>query len=101
VPRVLSGSLAITIARVDAAAGTRIDCLRGLLWVTEAGGDDDIVLNAGESYPIARAGIAVVQGLREEALVALRAPAERHGESLLATWLAWLWGHGAAREVPR
>ena len=62
------------IVPVKDAVGTRIDCLRGRIWITEHRSTGDIVLEAGESYEISRGGIAVVQALRE-ALVALRAPA--------------------------
>ena len=58
---------------VEDAVGTRIDCLRGRIWITELGCTDDIVLEAGESYEIARVGVAVVQALHE-AVVVLCAP---------------------------
>src|SRR5438552_2643960 len=45
------------------AVGARIDCLGGRIWITEEGGTDDIVLEAGESFDVARAGVAVVQAL--------------------------------------
>jgi hypothetical protein len=62
------------IVPVEDAIGTRIDCLRGRIWITEQRSTGDIVLEAGESYQISRGGVAVMQALRE-ALVALRAPA--------------------------
>jgi hypothetical protein len=62
------------IVPVEGVAGTRIDCLRGRIWITERRSTDDIVLEAGESYVTSRSGVAVVQALRE-ALVGLRAPA--------------------------
>ena len=62
------------IVPVKDAVGTRIDCLRGRIWITEHGSIDDIVLEDGESYVISRGGIAVVQALRG-ALIGLRAPA--------------------------
>lgn len=62
------------IVPVENATGTRIDCLRGRIWITEQGCAGDTVLEAGQSYDIARDGVAVVQALRE-ALVAFCAPA--------------------------
>jgi len=58
---------------VEDAVGTRIDCLRGRIWITELGCTDDIVLEADESYEIERDGVAVVQALRD-AVVVVRAP---------------------------
>ena len=51
--------------------GARIDCLGGRIWITEEGGTDDIVLEAGESFDAACAGVAVVQALTK-ACFALR-----------------------------
>ena len=79
------------------AEGTRIDCLRGRIWITEHRSTGDIVLEAGESYEISRGGIAVVQALRE-ALVALRAPAvTQAGAGLAARFRAALEPVGFAR----
>jgi hypothetical protein len=49
------------------AVGARIDCLSGRIWITEERSTDDIVLEAGESFDITCAGVAVVQALREVA----------------------------------
>ena len=61
------------VVPVEHAMGTRIDCLRGRVWITERDCTQDIVLEAGQSHEISRSGAAVVQALRD-ALVALRAP---------------------------
>lgn len=82
------------IVPVEDAAGTRIDCLRGRIWITERGSTDDIVLEAGESYVTSRGGVAVVQALRE-ALVGLRAPAVRQAGAEIATWVERLWSQWA------
>jgi Protein of unknown function (DUF2917) len=81
------------VVPVEGIAGTRIDCLRGRIWITERGSTDDIVLEAGEWYITSRSGVAVVQALRE-ALVGLRAPAVRHAG---ATWVERLWSQWAAQ----
>jgi Protein of unknown function (DUF2917) len=65
------------------AGRTRIDCLRGRIWITEHRSTGDIVLEAGESYELSRDGVAVVQALRD-ALVALWAPAEPRVGGLVA-----------------
>ena len=62
------------VVPVEDAAGARIDCLRGWIWITEHGAPGEVVLKAGEAYEIARGGAVVVQALRE-AIVAVRPPA--------------------------
>ncbi len=85
------------IVPVRNAVGTRIDCLRGRIWITEHRSTGDIVLEAGESYEISRGGVAIVQALRE-ALVALRAPAvTKAGVALAARFRAALEPVGFAR----
>jgi hypothetical protein len=81
---------------VKEAMGTRIDCLRGRIWITERGGNEDIVLEAGQSYEISRGGVAVVQALRD-ALVALRSPAVPQVEAGLAARVTQLWSPSAER----
>lgn len=87
------------IACVKAPAGTRIDCLRGCVWITECGARDDIVLRPGEWLVILRGGITVMQGLREGALVGLRAALIDGSESRRTTRLERLWHRWAAREA--
>ena len=78
------------IVPVKNAMGTRIDCLRGRIWITEGGDNEDIVLEAGQSHEISRRGVAVVQALRD-ALVALRSPAVPQVEAGLAARVTQLW----------
>jgi hypothetical protein len=78
------------ILSLEDAAGARIVCLRGRIWVTEYRSPGDVVLEAGESYEVSpRAGVAVVQALRE-AVVALRAPAasatRAKRKSMISAW---------------
>ncbi|HEY3181054.1 MAG TPA: DUF2917 domain-containing protein [Casimicrobiaceae bacterium] len=86
------------IVPVEDAMGTRIDCLRGRIWITERECAGDIVLKAGQSYEISCGGVAVVQALREEALVAFRAPAVPRAEVGFATRVERLWSSWAALE---
>ena len=72
---------------VHVAVGARIDCLGGRIWITEEGGIDDIVLEAGESFDIACAGVAVVQALRRAVFV-LRVPAVPQPTARLAAQVA-------------
>lgn len=82
------------ITSVQVGAGSGIDCVRGRIWITEQGGTDDIVLEAGDSYEFARSGVAVVQALRE-AMVGLRAPELRCGDGIAAR-LVRFWRRSAA-----
>jgi hypothetical protein len=82
------------IVPVEDAAGTRIDCLRGRIWITEHRSTGDIVLEAGQSYEVSRDGVAVVQALRE-ARITLCAPAMsplRPGlaKLVVALWSRWI-----------
>lgn len=84
------------IVPIKDAAGARIDCLRGRIWITEHESTDDIVLEAGKSYQISRGGNVVVQALRK-ALVGLQAPAVPQAGAGLAAWIEQLW---SGRAVP-
>ena len=86
------------IVPVENARGTRIDCLRGRIWITEQGCAADIVLEAGQSYDISRDGAAVVQALRE-ALVAFRAPAVPQTGAWVAVRIERLLSPWAVREA--
>ena len=47
----------------DPRAGSRIECVAGGLWITQAGDERDIVLRAGQTFVPAREGRVVVQAL--------------------------------------
>lgn len=49
--------------RVVRAAGLRIDCLGGKIWITVAGETADIFLMAGESYRITGQGLALIESI--------------------------------------
>jgi Protein of unknown function (DUF2917) len=85
------------VVPVGNGVGTRIDCLRGRIWITEGGCAGDSVLEAGQSYEISRVGVAVVQALREEALVAFLAPAVPRAGAGLAARIERFWSPWAAR----
>jgi hypothetical protein len=79
------------IVPVADAQGTRINCLRGRLWITQHRSIDDVVLEAGESCEISRPGVTLVQALAD-ARVALHAPAALRASAGLAPRLRQLWG---------
>lgn len=64
------------VLSVAATRGTRVNCLNGVLWLTEDHDSRDIVLEAGRGHAVARRGQAVVQAL-EAARVAIDAPRVR------------------------
>ena len=47
--------------RLKNAAGTRVRCLRGTIWITVASEADDVFLGAGQSYLIRRNGLSLVE----------------------------------------
>lgn len=83
------------IVPVADALGTRINCLRGRIWITQHRSIDDVVLEAGESCEISRPGVALVHALAD-ALVALHAPAAPRASAGLAPRLRLLWDRLAA-----
>src|SRR5574341_851060 len=58
---------------VQDAAGARVVCLQGDVWITEEGDGGDVVLEAGRSLNLSRNGCTVVQALHD-ARVALETP---------------------------
>jgi hypothetical protein len=46
------------------AAGARLRCTRGSLWLTQDGGGRDIVLTPGECFTIERDGMTLVCALK-------------------------------------
>lgn len=47
--------------RLNDAAGTRVRCLRGTVWITVANEPDDVFLGSGQSYLISRNGLSLVE----------------------------------------
>ncbi|NTV71772.1 MAG: DUF2917 domain-containing protein [Azonexaceae bacterium] len=47
--------------RLTDAAGTRVRCLRGTIWITVANEPDDVFLESGQSYLISRDGLSLVE----------------------------------------
>lgn len=47
--------------RLNDAAGTRVRCLQGTIWITVANEPDDVFLGSGESYLISRNGLSLVE----------------------------------------
>jgi hypothetical protein len=86
------------IVSMEDAAGARIDCVRGRVWITEYRSTGDVILEPGESYELSQNGAAVVQSLRE-ACVAIRFPAPISATTELAAQVRHLWAPLAPKEA--
>ena len=53
------------IRRVAAPIGRRVECVSGVLWVTQDGDRRDIVLEAGEAFDFDRAEGVLISALQE------------------------------------
>jgi hypothetical protein len=54
--------------------GTRIECRRGCVWLTEDGVPGDIVLEPGDCWAVSRSGGVLVQALHEAAFAVRELP---------------------------
>ena len=52
-----------SLYRIADGKGHKVLCLRGAIWLTQEGDRRDIVLTAGESFTLDRAGLAVLYAL--------------------------------------
>jgi len=71
------------------AAGVRLRCTRGSLWLTQEGGGQDIVLAPGECFTIERDGLTLVSALKEGSVLIASAPS-RQVRNIGAWMLCWL-----------
>ena len=53
---------------VRGAAGRTVHAHEGLVWITEEKAAEDILLRAGESFRLARPGLAVVEAFRDASI---------------------------------
>lgn len=67
-------------------------CVRGQIWITEENGNEDIVLNAGESHRLTRPGRTVVQSLGQCEGAQCRLVLARSPRGLLTLLRHWLPG---------
>jgi len=61
-----AGEISLTargIHRIEDGAGTLIECLSGVLWITQNGDQRDITLEGGQRFWLDRDGLAIVYGL--------------------------------------
>jgi hypothetical protein len=60
------------------AAGARVVCVTGALWLTQEGREEDVVLAPGESLRVSNGGLTVVTALRGSEVLVLQPRASRH-----------------------
>ena len=51
------------VHRIEDGAGSLIECLSGVLWITQNGDQRDITLERGQRFWLDRDGLAIVYGL--------------------------------------
>jgi Protein of unknown function (DUF2917) len=71
------------------AAGARLRCTRGSLWLTQEGGGQDIVLTPGECFTVEHDGLTLVSALEDGSALIAWAPT-RHMRNIGAWILSWL-----------
>lgn len=69
------------VIRLYDSAGTRVECVRGALWITQHGDREDHFLAASDALILDRPGLALIQA-REPSEVILHEPAPRPSLSL-------------------
>lgn len=72
---------------LEDALGTQVSCLRGALWLTQEGQEDDVVLESGDSIALSSNGVTLVTALRESEVQVQEGPAGHPRLRRLASWL--------------
>jgi hypothetical protein len=57
-----------TILRLRGDLGTTVTARAGWVWITEQDSPRDVVLMAGESFTLARSGLALVEAFRDASI---------------------------------
>jgi hypothetical protein len=52
------------VVLIRKAAGARVVCLSGALWLTQEGREEDVILGPGESFRVSSEGLTLVTALR-------------------------------------
>lgn len=59
--------------------GEKLSCVRGVVWITQAGNPEDIYLHEGETFEISATGSILIQGMVESRLKITRGRRMGHG----------------------
>jgi hypothetical protein len=65
------------VHRVSAPKGRRVECLGGVLWVTQDGDRRDIILEAGDAFDFDRAQGVLISALQDATYLLLESGATR------------------------
>ncbi|MBX9591092.1 MAG: DUF2917 domain-containing protein [Hyphomonadaceae bacterium] len=57
-----------SVQRVEGGKGRQITCLEGVVWITQAKDDRDIILTRGQSFIMDRKGLTVIFALKPAAV---------------------------------
>ena len=57
------------ILRLPDGRGTTVAACAGAVWITEQGSRRDVLLTPGQSFTLARAGLALVQAVRDASVL--------------------------------
>jgi Protein of unknown function (DUF2917) len=57
------------VHRIEGSKGQQVTAVSGVVWLTQARDDRDVVLSRGESFILDRKGLAVVYALKDAAIV--------------------------------
>jgi hypothetical protein len=89
------------LVKLDGARGTTLRVTRGALWLTFEGDARDVVLRAGDTFTIDRAGLTLIEAQRQSTVCVMahhvaetHVPATRAG--IAQRLAAWLGSIGAA-----
>ncbi|MGH8663094.1 MAG: DUF2917 domain-containing protein [Burkholderiales bacterium] len=63
-----------SLMRIEAIAGNRVACLRGMVWLTQERDPLDRILCAGETFTIDRPGIVLINALAHDAVLECSEP---------------------------
>ncbi len=58
-----------SVHRIEGGKGLQITAINGVVWVTQANDERDIILSRGQSFILDRKGLAVVYALKEAAIL--------------------------------
>ena len=58
-----------SVHRIEGGKGLQITAIDGVVWVTQANDDRDIILSRGQSFILDRKGLAVVYAMKEAAIL--------------------------------
>ena len=57
---------------IEDGVGLEVKCLRGDLWITQAGDPEDNIIRAGQSFVLGRPGLALVTALLGPAMLVVQ-----------------------------